>query len=51
MIKTLFIRLLSRCTDMENVLPYIFAVLSQRTNCHDLEGILHLPEVMRPPPD
>jgi hypothetical protein len=36
---------------MQPVLPYVFAVLTERSNCHDLEGILHLPEVMRPPPD
>ena len=35
---------------MAPFLPYILSILSERVNCHDLEGILNLPEVMRPPP-
>jgi hypothetical protein len=35
---------------MSQFLPYIFSVVTERVNCTDLEGILHLPEVMRPPP-
>jgi len=46
----MFIRLLSRCQDFSPHLSYIIEVLVERTNCHDLEGILDLPEVMRPAP-
>ena len=35
---------------MSPFLPYILSILSERVNCHDLEGFLNLPEVMRPPP-
>jgi len=35
---------------MSPFLPYIISILSERVNCHDMEGILNLPEVMRPPP-
>ena len=43
-------RLISRCDDITIYLPYICEVLTERVNCQDLEGILLLPEVMRPPP-
>jgi hypothetical protein len=42
--------LLSRCEDFSTHLPYIIAVLVERMNCDDLEGIQNLPEVMRPVP-
>jgi hypothetical protein len=42
--------LLSRCEDMTIFLPYIFSILVERSNCEDLEGILQMPEVMRPAP-
>ena len=35
---------------MTPFLPYIISILAERVNCHDLEGIANLPEVMRPPP-
>jgi hypothetical protein len=35
---------------MTPFLPYIFSVITERVNCHDLEGILNVPEVMKPPP-
>jgi len=35
---------------MSQLLPYLLPTLADRVNCHDLEGILHLPEVQRPPP-
>jgi len=44
------LRLISRCEDMAPFLPYIISILVERVNCHDLEGIKNLPEVMRPPP-
>lgn len=31
-------------------LPYVFSIVCERVNCADLEGILNVPEVMRPPP-
>jgi hypothetical protein len=42
--------LLSRCSSIRVFLPYIFAVLTDRTNCNDLEGIANVPEKMRPAP-
>jgi hypothetical protein len=42
--------LISRCEDITQYLPYLCEILVDRINCQDLEGILHLPEVMRPPP-
>ena len=30
---------MTRSTDIEMYLPYIFEVLIQRLNCHDLEGV------------
>jgi hypothetical protein len=42
--------LLPRCTTIKSFLPYIFAVLVDRTNCSDLEGVANLPEKMRPSP-
>lgn len=41
---------MTKCDSIEVFLPYIISVLVERVNCHDLEGILQLPEVMRPPP-
>jgi len=41
---------LEQSEDNEPILPYLVAVLVERSNCTDLEGIEHLPEVMRPPP-
>lgn len=35
---------------MTPFLPYIISILGERVNCHDLEGIQNLPEIMRPPP-
>jgi hypothetical protein len=46
----IIIELLQRCTRITPFLPYIFAVLIERTNCNDLEGIANLPEKMRPAP-
>ncbi|KAM3145249.1 hypothetical protein pb186bvf_002577 [Paramecium bursaria] len=43
-------QLIEQCEDSEPILPCLFAVLVDRSNCTDLEGIQHLPEVMRPPP-
>ena len=43
-------RLISRCDDLTPFLPYIMSILIERLNSHDLDGILDLPEVMRPPP-
>jgi hypothetical protein len=31
-------------------LPYILSIVVERTNCHDLDGIENIPEVMRPVP-
>ena len=42
--------LIQRCNNITPFLPYIFAVLIDRTNCNDLEGIANLPEKMRPAP-
>jgi hypothetical protein len=46
----LFFRLITKADDIKGFLPYIFSVVAERVNCHDLEGIQHLPEVMKPPP-
>lgn len=42
--------IVSRVEDIEPHLKYIFSVLISRTNCHDLEGIEGVPEVMQPSP-
>ncbi|EAS03936.2 kinase domain protein (macronuclear) [Tetrahymena thermophila SB210] len=42
--------LLSKCDDMQPFLPYVISIVCERVNCQDLEGILNVPEVMRPPP-
>ena len=42
--------LLSITDSLSPLLPYIIPTLAHRLNCHDLEGVLHLPEVQRPPP-
>ena len=39
-----------RCSSIRSFLPYIFAVLTDRLNCTDLEGIASVPEKMRPAP-
>ena len=44
------LELVSRCGSIRLFLPYIFAVLTDRTNCTDLEGINNVPEKMRPAP-
>ncbi|EGR31275.1 protein kinase domain protein [Ichthyophthirius multifiliis] len=49
-INKLINRLISKCDDMKPFLPYILSIITERTNCQDLEGIQNLPEVMRPPP-
>jgi hypothetical protein len=41
---------LPRSERISSFLPYIFSILVDRTNCHDLEGTSNLPEKMRPPP-
>lgn len=43
-------RLIKKCTEITPFLPVITQILADRVNCEDLEGILKLPEVMRPPP-
>ena len=40
--------IVSRVEDIEPHLKYIFSVLISRTNCHDLDGIEGVPEVMQP---
>ena len=42
--------LLENCDTVSQFLPYVLPVIAYRVNCHDLEGVLHLPEVQRPPP-
>ena len=42
--------MISRSANIRSFLPYIFAVLIDRTNCTDLEGIQNVPEKMRPAP-
>lgn len=42
--------IVARVDDVEPQLKYIYSVLISRTNCHDLEGIEGLPEVMHPSP-
>ena len=42
--------LVSRCESIRGFLPYIFAVMMDRTNCVDLEGIANVPEKMRHAP-
>lgn len=44
------LELVARCASLRVFLPYIFAVLTDRTNCTDLEGIANVPEKMRPAP-
>lgn len=44
----LVIELISRCGEIRPLLPYILAVMTDRTNCTDLEGIANVPEKMRP---
>jgi len=42
--------LIKNSSDILPLLPYIFSILTIRTNSHDLEGLENLPEVMRPTP-
>jgi len=42
--------MLGSCDDLSPLLPFLLSVMVDRANCQDLEGILNLPEVMRPPP-
>lgn len=46
----ILLELVPRCTAVAPFLPYIFALLIDRTNCSDLEGVAALPEKMRPAP-
>ncbi len=43
-------RMVRASADSKDFLPYIYSVLVERLNCEDMEGILALPEVMRPAP-
>ena len=46
----LYEELMSRCEALGPFLPPVLAKLAERLNCHDLEGILDMPEIMRPKP-
>ena len=47
---SLYEELFSRCHSVVPFLHPLFSTLALRLNCHDLEGVLGLPEVMRPKP-
>jgi hypothetical protein len=42
--------LLARCTDIVPFLPYVLSCIVDRLGAYDLEGIVDVPEVMRPNP-
>lgn len=42
--------LMSRCESISPFIVHVLYKLQERLNCNDLEGILDLPEVMRPKP-
>jgi len=43
--------LVENTSDLAAMLPYIFPTLVARLGCEDLDGVAHLPEVMRPDPE
>lgn len=43
--------LVENMSDLSATLPYIFPTLVSRLGCEDLDGVAHLPEVMRPTPE
>jgi len=43
--------LVDSCSDLSAALAYVFPVLVSRLGCEDLDGVAHLPEVMRPAPE
>ncbi|CAE7562872.1 Dnaaf5 [Symbiodinium natans] len=43
--------LVENTSDLAAALPYIFPTLVSRLGCEDLDGVAHLPEIMRPDPE
>mmetsp|Transcript_49703 Transcript_49703/g.118445 ORF Transcript_49703/g.118445 Transcript_49703/m.118445 type:complete len:1314 (+) Transcript_49703:70-4011(+) len=43
--------LIENASNLSATLPYVFPVLVSRFGCEDLDGVAHLPEVMRPNPE
>mmetsp|Transcript_41670 Transcript_41670/g.75656 ORF Transcript_41670/g.75656 Transcript_41670/m.75656 type:complete len:1312 (-) Transcript_41670:43-3978(-) len=43
--------LIENASSLSATLPYVFPVLVTRFGCEDLDGVAHLPEVMRPNPE
>eukprot|EP00440_Ansanella_granifera_P075129 gb/GFBE01081535.1/.p1 GENE.gb/GFBE01081535.1/~~gb/GFBE01081535.1/.p1 ORF type:complete len:1342 (+),score=336.29 gb/GFBE01081535.1/:1-4026(+) len=43
--------LVENTSDLAATLPYVFPTLVARLGCEDLDGVAHLPEVMRPDPE
>ena len=43
--------LVEQSTDISHALPYIIHVVVQRLGAEDIDGVAHLPEVMRPEPE
>mmetsp|Transcript_11879 Transcript_11879/g.27044 ORF Transcript_11879/g.27044 Transcript_11879/m.27044 type:complete len:1302 (-) Transcript_11879:50-3955(-) len=43
--------LIENASSLSATLPYIFPILVTRFGCEDLDGVAHLPEVMRPNPE
>jgi len=43
--------LVENTSDLAAALPYVFPTLVSRLGCEDLDGVAHLPEIMRPDPE
>jgi len=43
--------LVENTSDLASMLPYVFPILVMRLGAEDIEGVAHLPEVMRPAPE
>eukprot|EP00930_Biecheleria_cincta_P035012 TRINITY_DN24122_c0_g1_i1.p1 TRINITY_DN24122_c0_g1~~TRINITY_DN24122_c0_g1_i1.p1 ORF type:complete len:1374 (-),score=210.11 TRINITY_DN24122_c0_g1_i1:86-4207(-) len=48
---TILRSLIENTSDLSGTLAYIFPILVSRLGCEDLDGVAHLPEIMRPEPE